>query len=196
MYFKNSQHRERSGVKWREGKGREDQLGKRGGNEFPRKRSIGVISDEKWRLGRNRECFNDWEIKSKQSQVTICSNSITRVFFFFYLMQRGIHIRLVVLKSVSWYSNSSHGIQIHLVVFKPISWYSNSSRGIQIRLVVFKSVSWYSNPSRGIQIHLVVFKSVSWYSNPSRCIQIRLVVFKFVSWCSNSSLWYSNSSGM
>ena len=39
-----------------------------------------------------------------------------------------------------------------LVVFKSVSWYSNPSRGIQIRLVVFKSVSWYSNPSRGVQI--------------------------------------------
>ena len=34
-------------MKGGEGKGREDQLGKRGGNEFPRKRSIGVISDKK-----------------------------------------------------------------------------------------------------------------------------------------------------
>ena len=51
-------------------------------------------------------------------------------------------------------------IQIRLVLFKSVSWYSNSSRGIQIRLVVFKSVSWYSNSSRGIQIRLVVFKFV------------------------------------
>ena len=72
------------------------------------------------------------------------------------------------------------GTNIRLVVFKSVSWYSNPSRGIQIRLVLFKSVSWYSNPSRDIQIHLVVFKFVLWYSNSSRSIQIRLVVFKFV----------------
>ena len=62
-------------------------------------------------------------------------------------------------------------IQIRLVLFKSVSWYSNSSRGIQIRLVVF-------NPSRGIEISFVVFKSVSWYLNPSRDIQTRNVVFK------------------
>ena len=85
---------------------------------------------------------------------------------------RGIQTRLVVFKSVSWYTNPSR--------IQSVSWYPHQFRGIQIRLVVFKSVSWYS-------IRQVVSKSVSCYLNPTRGIQIPLVVFKFISRYSNRS---------
>ena len=46
--------------------------------------------------------------------------------------KKGYQPRTNIVKDSN--SNPSRGIQIRLVVFKSVSWYSNPSRGVQIRL--------------------------------------------------------------